>query len=78
MSIYMIRVYAGDDTYESFIAATSKLKEVSQNGEINIETIYGDEILNVSQIFSKVEGIGLFNDSSILFIKRFFEKADVT
>ncbi|MCA9386849.1 hypothetical protein KC669_02320 [Candidatus Dojkabacteria bacterium] len=74
----MIRVFCGDDTYESFISATSKLKEVSKNGKINIETIHGDEITDIGQIFSKVEGIGLFNETSILFIKRFFEKNDVT
>jgi DNA polymerase III subunit delta len=68
----MIYLFSGTDTYESFIKAKEKLKELTLKYSASEISINADEVVEVNDFLQNLEGIGMFSSFSIIFAKRFF------
>ena len=71
----MIKLYCGSDTFESYVeakrSAASFREAADPSAEIKI--IEFDELNNISDFDINLEGIGLFQQKSILFVKRILQ-----
>ncbi|MDQ6985553.1 MAG: hypothetical protein Q9M91_01970 [Candidatus Dojkabacteria bacterium] len=67
----MLKVYCGDDTFESYYASKSEAKNIADKKNLNVKIINCDELKNIDSFLSEVETIGMFSEESVIFAKRF-------
>lgn len=66
----MIKVFAGEDTFESYTKAKSEFNKISKSMDSKI--LNADEI-SVDEFLVEIEGVGLFSSEKVIFAKRFFK-----
>lgn len=74
----MIKAYTGDDSYDSYLKARVELKKLSKELQSQAKIIDADEILDVNTFLQQLEGMDMFNPSSIVFAKRLFNNKKLT
>jgi DNA polymerase-3 subunit delta len=73
----MIRLFAGKDTFESFVTAKKTAERTAKENNTNLQVIDATEISELQQFILNFEGIGLFSAPSTFFIKRLTENKNI-
>jgi DNA polymerase III delta subunit len=66
----MIRIFSGEDTYESYNLAKIQLQKLQKDSNLENKILNADEITDPSELIQYLEGVGMFSDSYIIFLKR--------
>src|SRR5262245_39915417 len=66
----MIRVFSGEDTYESYNLAKRQVSKFSTDKNIDIKILNSEEISDPYEFIQYLEGVGMFSESYIIFLKR--------
>lgn len=69
----MLYLYSGKDTFESYIAAKNKAVQLSKKANSPIKIIEADETNSIATFDLELEGVGLFQEQHILFVKRILQ-----
>jgi DNA polymerase-3 subunit delta len=66
----MIKLFCGEDTYESYTNAQKLAKTLAKEKQIETKIINSDELSDPSEILIEIEGVGMFSSSKVILLKR--------
>ncbi len=69
----MIKLFHGEDSFESYVNAFKEAKNIADKNNLEIKVLNVDEIDRIDQFASEIEGVGMFSSESVIFAKRLFK-----
>lgn len=69
----MIKVFAGNDSYESYQHAFNEVEKLAKALSTEVKIINADELESVNAFLQELEGISMFSTSNAILAKRFFQ-----
>lgn len=66
----MIRLYSGDDTFESYTTAFKEAKNLAKTLNYELKIINADELNKLDEFLQEIEGVGMFSANYVIFAKR--------
>lgn len=74
----MIRIFCGNDNFESYSNAKKQSKILAHEQSTIVEVIESDSIQSIESLVQKIQGVDMFSPQKVLLIKRIFENKKFT
>lgn len=66
----MIRIFSGEDTFESYALAKIQADKFAKDLGQEIKILNADQITDPTEFIQYLEGVGMFSESFVVFLKR--------
>lgn len=73
----MISLFAGEDTFESYVAAGIHAQKLSKDLNLPIKVLNGDDLESPEEFSQQVESVDMFSSESIIIAKRLLRNKEI-